>query len=296
MTLYSKHNITKVAIPLYVSLADGFSQENNSMFRIILVDEGAGILKINNRSFVFMSPSLFCLNEKDTIVLEKNLGVKGQVIFFDPEVINSSFTLDRVYNINNFNKFTNIQDYFYLEPFLYRTEKISPYFEIGLSIYKKISQLYKMLYDEINPCQGEYWVCRSRSFFLEILFLIQYVHTNVETDERIQLPDSSMDLNEIILYLHTNYQNKITIEDLTKTFHMNRTTLAERFRESTGMSIKDYLIKLRIKLSAVLLRDTALPISEIMYRVGFNEANHFSRIFKKYMDCSPSDYRKKFIS
>jgi AraC family L-rhamnose operon regulatory protein RhaS len=58
------------------------------------------------------------------------------------------------------------------------------------------------------------------------------------------------------------------------------------------MCIKDYLIKLRIKVSSVMLRDTALPVSEIMYRSGFNEINHFDRMFKKYMNCSPSDYRK----
>lgn len=296
MTLYSKHSITNVAIPLYVNLNDSISQENNSMFRIVLIESGTGILKINNCSFVFMSPSVLCLNERDAVVLEKECGVKVKVIYFDPIIINSSFTLEKVYNINNFDKFTNIQDYFYLEPFLYFTEKTKSYFEIGFTMFKRIEQLYKMLYEETNPCEGLYWVCRSRSFFLEILFLIQYVYTNFEVDDRIQLPNTSDDLNEIIMYLHTNYQNKITIEDLTKISHINRTTLSEKFRASMGMSIKDYLIKLRIKLASVMLRDTMLPVSEIMYRVGFNEANHFCRMFKKYMDCSPSDYRKEFYS
>ena len=296
MALYSKHSLTNIAIPLYISLEDTFSNENNSMFRIILVEAGTGILKVNNYSFVFMSPSVFCLNEKDIVVLEKECGLKTQVIYFDPTIINSSFTLEKVYNINNFDKFTNIQDYFYLNPFLNREEKTSCYFEMGLMMFKRISQLYKMLYEETNPCKSEYWVCRSRSFFLEILFLIQYIYTNLEEDDRFHLPKTTDDLNEIILYLHTNYQNKITIEELTKTFHINRTTLSEKFRTSTGMSIKDYLIKLRIKLSAVMLRDTMLPVSEIMYRVGFNEANHFCRMFKKYMDCSPSDYRKEVYS
>lgn len=296
MTLYSKHSITNIAIPLYINLEDGFSAENHSMFRIILVESGTGILKVNNRSFVFMSPSVFCLNERDVIELEKDCGIKAQAIYFDPVIINSSFTLEKVYNINNFEKFSSIQDYFYLEPFLHPSEKLNSYFEIGLSMFKRMSELYKMLYDEINPCKGEYWVCRSRSFFLETLFLIQNIYTNFGVDDRIQLPKASQDLNEVILYLHTNYQNKITIEDLTKTFHINRTTLSERFRASTGISIKDYLIKLRIKLSAVMLRDTMLPISEIMYRAGFNESHNFCRMFKKYMDCSPSDYRKKFNS
>lgn len=296
MTLYSKHNITNIAIPLYINLEDTFSQENNSMFRILLVESGTGILRVNSRSFVFMAPSVFCLSERDIVVLEKECGVKTQVIYFDPTIINSSFTLEKVYDRNNFDKSTSIQDYFYLEPFLYRREKTSSYFEIGPMMFKRISQLYKMLYDETNSCKGEYWVCRSRSFFLEILFIIQYIYTDFEADDRILLPNTSNDLYEIVLYLHTNYQNTITIEELTKTFHINRTTLSEKFRALTGMSIKDYLIKLRIKLSAVMLRDTILPVSEIMYRVGFNEANHFCRMFKKCMNCSPSDYRKEFYS
>lgn len=293
MTLYSKHSITNIAIPLYVKMNDNFSKENHSMFRIVLVESGTGILKVNNSSLVFMSPSVFCLNERDIVSLEKDCGVKAHVIYFDPTVIDSSFTLEKIYNISEFNKFTNIQDYFYLEPFLSRTEKANAYIEIGLAMYKRVSQLYKMLYDEINPCDGLYWVCRSRSFFLEILFIIQYVYTNLQTEEKLHLPNSSADLNEVLLYLHSNYQDKITIEDLTQIFHINRTTLSEKFRASTGMSIKDYLIKLRIKLSAVMLRDTMLPISEIMNRVGFNEAHHFSRMFSKCMGCLPSDYRKK---
>jgi len=243
-----------------------------------------------------MAPSVFCLSERDIVVLEKECGVKVQVIYFDPTIINSSFTLEKVYDRNNFDKATSIQDYFYLEPFLYPREKTSSYFEIGPMMFKRISQLYKMLYDETNPCKGEYWVCRSRSFFLEILFIIQNIYTNLEADDRILLPNTSNDLYEIVLYLHTNYQNTITIEELTKTFHINRTTLSKKFRALTGMPINDYLIKLRIKLSAVMLRDTMLPVSEIMYRVGFNEANHFCRMFKKYMNCSPSDYRKEFYS
>lgn len=296
MTLYSKHNITNVAIPLYVDMQNAFSKENNSMFRIILVESGTGILNINGHPFVFMSPSIFCLNEKDKVELDKDCNLKAQVIYFDPTLINSSFNLEMVYNINNFEKFSSIQDYFYLNPFLNRYKIDSAYFEIGLMMFKRISELYRLLYEETHHCRGEYWVCRSRSFFLEILFVIQYIYTNFKEDDRLHIPNSSNDLNEIILYLHSNYQNAITIEELTKIFHINRTTLAEKFRASTGMSIKDYLIKLRIKLSAVMLRDTMLPISEIMYRVGFNEANHFSRMFKKYMNCSPSNYRKQFCS
>jgi AraC family L-rhamnose operon regulatory protein RhaS len=296
MTLYSKDYVYNLSIPLFVNLEDTFSEENHSMFRIILVEAGTGILRVNNRSFVFISPSLFCLNERDEVVLEKECDVKAKVIYFKPALINSSFTLENVYTKDCLNQFTSIQDHFYLVPFLYRSEKTSPYFELGLNTFKRISQLYKMIYDETNPCVHKNWVCSSRAFFLEILFLIQYMYTNSQKDNELQLPNSTNDLNEIILYLHTNYQNKITIEDLTKAFHINRTTLSKKFRTSTGMSIKDYLIKLRIKIAALMLRDTMLGISLIMERAGFNEPHHFSRMFNKYMGCSPTNYRKKYCS
>lgn len=118
--------------------------------------------------------------------------------------------------------------------------------------------------------------------------------TDYKTAGEIELNDNSLEINDVIIYLHTNYQSRITINDLTKNFHINRTTLSEKFRLCTGMSIKAYLIRLRIRIAAVMLRDTMLPISDIVYKVGFSEVNHFGRMFKKYMNCSPSEYRKNF--
>jgi AraC-like DNA-binding protein len=76
-------------------------------------------------------------------------------------------------------------------------------------------------------------------------------------------------------------------------FHINRTTLADKFTKSTGMSVMDYLIRLRVKMAAIMLRDTMLSVSEISYRVGFNDITHFGRTFRKHMGYSPSEYRKK---
>jgi AraC-like DNA-binding protein len=69
----------------------------------------------------------------------------------------------------------------------------------------------------------------------------------------------------------------------------------EKFRSSTGTSIIEYLVKLRIKIASTMLRDTMLPVSEILDRVGFNDSVHFIRMFKKHIGCTPSEYREKFI-
>jgi len=133
---------------------------------------------------------------------------------------------------------------------------------------------------------------------LELLLLLQRASYTPEAAGQIvplgSLRDTGDDIDAIVLYLHTHYQEKITIAQLTAEFHTNRTTLEERFREATGTSLLAYLIRIRLRLAASMLQDTGLPISEIQGRVGFKDASHFGRTFRKHMGHSPSDYRQRY--
>jgi len=113
--------------------------------------------------------------------------------------------------------------------------------------------------------------------------------------EEDNLPHSriSDDIGQVIQYLHTNYQDKITINELTRLYHTNRTTLNLKFKEVTKSSIIEYLNNLRIQLACSILRNTTLPVREITTRVGFKDESHFGRIFKKHINCSPSKYRQQ---
>ena len=91
--------------------------------------------------------------------------------------------------------------------------------------------------------------------------------------------------------MHTHYDKKLTLKDLTDQFHINRTTLSEEFQKATKMSVMEYLIKLRVYMASVMIKNTELPITEIMYRTGFNDNSHFGRMFKKHTGSSPSAYR-----
>jgi transcriptional regulator GlxA family with amidase domain len=98
----------------------------------------------------------------------------------------------------------------------------------------------------------------------------------------------------LISYLHTNYMEKISINKLAKLFCTNRTTLADFFRRNTGDSIIAHLIKIRIDVACLMLRNTELPVAEITRRTGFNDLTHFARMFKKKMNQTPSEYREKY--
>ena len=110
------------------------------------------------------------------------------------------------------------------------------------------------------------------------------------------IAETSFEVKDVLLYLHDNCKHKITIPKLSKQFHVNRTTLSDRFFEATGETIITYLNKYRINLAAIMLRETNYSISNIAEEVGFNDTAYFAKLFKKYMLHTPSGYRQHYVS
>jgi AraC family L-rhamnose operon regulatory protein RhaS len=138
------------------------------------------------------------------------------------------------------------------------------------------------------------WPCRSRSYFLELLILVERAHANPELADAPSLAESESGVDSVVLYLHAHYHRKITLAELTRTFHTNRTTLARRFHQATGSTVVAYLTRLRMNVAASILRDTELGIGEVMRRVGFRDGTHFGRTFRRYAGCTPSEYRRRY--
>lgn len=293
ITIDNKRGFTLAA---FFQPNEEFKETYKSMFKLVYVIDGSGIIKLNGQTVIFSAPALFCFNELDEVVLHQSIKLVAKAVYFSPLIIDDSLQPDILRRDYIQLSETQYKDYFLIIPFIDREEFKIPYIEIGPLISRRTTQLFKGVEEELTSNESEFWPCRSRSFLLELLFLIQNIITDSKHRAALELPETSGDVNDIILYLHTNYNKKITIEELTNIFHINRTTLSEKFRSSTGVSIIEYLIKLRIKMASIMLRDTLLPISEILNRVGFNDSVYFSRMFKKYIGFTPSEYREKYIS
>lgn len=99
-------------------------------------------------------------------------------------------------------------------------------------------------------------------------------------------------LQNIKNYLDTHYTEKITLDFLSGKFFINKFYLSRIFREKFGHSITQYLLQRKITQAKKLLRFTDLSIEEISRECGMNDANYFSRIFKKIEGTTPGQFRK----
>lgn len=99
-------------------------------------------------------------------------------------------------------------------------------------------------------------------------------------------------IKEITDYIKYNYNEKLMINELAQKFFLNPSYLSGLFKEETGKPFTAYLVECRLKKAVELLENTDLSSSEISAQVGYEDYFHFSKLFKKHIGISPSNYRK----
>jgi AraC-like DNA-binding protein len=143
----------------------------------------------------------------------------------------------------------------------------------------------------------KYWPCRVRSFLIEALFQLRMltpVPLSSVSLAKLVSPMGDVQGNRVaraMSFLQERYQSDFTLSEVARACCTNRTTLNAEFRTATGMTVRAYTISLRMKMAAGMLRDTALPVAEIMNRVGYENPSHFTRAFRETIGTSPRDYR-----
>ncbi|MBQ6529721.1 MAG: AraC family transcriptional regulator [Clostridia bacterium] len=99
-------------------------------------------------------------------------------------------------------------------------------------------------------------------------------------------------VKRVLDYIHDNYMNEISLDDLALSVHISKEHLCRVFREVSDYSPIVYLNRYRIIQSAYMLRNNEKSISQISSDCGFNSSSYFNKQFMRFMKCSPSRYRK----
>ena len=100
------------------------------------------------------------------------------------------------------------------------------------------------------------------------------------------------DLELIHSYMQAHIHESLELDTLAQQVNLSKYHFAKRYKEATGTSAISHFINLKIEHACQLLDIGHQSISEIGYALGYDDAYYFSRIFKKVMGISPSQYRK----
>lgn len=105
----------------------------------------------------------------------------------------------------------------------------------------------------------------------------------------------SNDFYSIINYIQNNYQN-LTLKSLADFFNYSEAHLSSLIKKNTGLGFMKLITKLKMSDACKYLENTNMSIEKISELTGYNSSDHFSKVFKKYYNYSPQQYRNKFSS
>lgn len=102
-------------------------------------------------------------------------------------------------------------------------------------------------------------------------------------------------INKALKYVNENFQNKITLADVSESVFFTPNYFSSQFKKETGKSFVEYIKMLRIQKSKELLNETNLKVYEISKLVGYENPKYFTDVFKDYTGMSPLEFRQKTI-
>lgn len=154
---------------------------------------------------------------------------------------------------------------------------------------------FEKVLDELFFIAGSNSYVRDMQLCEKITALLTLLMEEAWDPQRgLQASQKRLDLQKIRAYLDQNYSQRITLDQLSEQFYINKFYLSKIFSKQYGMTIQQYLIQLRITQAKQLLRFSDLPIEKIAAQCGIPDPNYFSRLFRKVEGIAPGEFRRRW--
>ena len=244
----------------------------NTANECILLTNGSITRSLGLDSFKVNKNSVFFLPAGQITTVESaSADAKGFYCHFDASVLIKKFI-----NLHLMNEFSFLRTV------------INPVIELPKSVVSNLSFLFRRLSDEHQKNNNEDLI---QSYLLTILLEIkphfQTRHTQ-EISPAIYLTDRFKEL------IAANYKTNAFVSHYAEILNVSPNHLTKSVTAITGKTPTQLIDELLMLEAKVLLYQSQLSISEISYELGINDPSYFGRMFKKYTDKTPSEFRKQF--
>lgn len=131
----------------------------------------------------------------------------------------------------------------------------------------------------------------------------EQVSQGEETDLETELPEDSEDnvtrlgvmVTMVEEFIRRNYRYDISMQDAARAVNYSETYFCKMFKQRYGRSFTAYLTEYRMREAKKMLLQPTVNVREVGEKVGYSDATYFSRVFRKHIGMSPSEYRNAFL-
>jgi len=261
----------------------------DSCFLLSIIYKGTVSFQVGGCSFEATAPCFLCFDESDSPRLIRKRGVKCDSVYFEPTFLNINMTFSQIHS-ESYEQLALMHDMFLLKPFTDKGRYVFPVFDESLDNMKR---LFSGIEKELKEQPDWYWSCRSGSYFMEIMLILERTYGLIEQNAPAEISNKVINphLKKAVIYIENNYRDAVTLEDIVKAASLNHSTLTQLFKNELEMTPIEYVWYHRLVVAKKFLEFTNLPIKDIASRCGFKTTQHFSRKFEESHGCNPTAFR-----
>ena len=246
-------------------------------YQISLILKGSGIISIGDNLEEFGPNKIFVIAPNVPHVFKNNSSYFEQRTAANTHMV-SLFFLPSAFG----GQFLQLPEMVKVNDFLLDAAK-------GVSINPSLTLQLKPLILELIEAKGT----KRLIYFLELL---NKMALSPEKEFLSSIPYSlkmkgtDNTLNKVFNYISTNFDQPISLEEVSKIAHLNKYAFCRYFKKITHKSFVVYLNEFRISMACKFLIKESYSISQVGFLVGYNNISNFYRQFKKIMKMTPSRY------
>ena len=185
----------------------------------------------------------------------------------------------------------------FLWPLRIKQKEIIPVLAHGTEGCQCVGECLGRIYNEMKPENNNpMYELKAISYIYELLFSLFAVENLVitaENNRKTVRVERKNDIRVVLQYMEDHYVERIYVEQLADLLYMGVDNFYKFFFAETGTSPIHFLLAVRSRKAAALLRQTFLPVSQISDLVGFQSGSYFTKVFKETYGMTPTKYRKE---
>ncbi|GAA4848876.1 hypothetical protein GCM10023310_28900 [Paenibacillus vulneris] len=247
-------------------------------YEIYFFQQGSGNFLIEDRIFPLVGGDILLISEYESHKSAPSMGVdcSRSVVNFLPEMLLPQAATQ------------------FLRLFHPGSDLTHRHLRVSGETQAKLNALLTRMEEEVRQRPDMFEISCSICLNELLLEIYRLIH-NQTSQGASPISRSSVNprVEQVIRYLSERYHEPIKLKQLADMIYVSPYYLCHLFKETTGITISDYLIYTRIRQSKRELALTEYSIAEIASRVGFNTLAHFGQTFKMMEGMTPRDYRKK---
>ena len=157
---------------------------------------------------------------------------------------------------------------------------------------KEILDTIKEIYELSKTPEGDFELSVHRK--LMYIWHKLYLHFSVHPDKGNKSLFHIHRLRELLKFIHENYTAEISLDDIANAASLSKSECCRFFKKHMDMTIFDYILFYKIQKSLPLLSEDR-SITDTALSVGFSSSSYYTQIFKRYMKCTPLQYKKNVL-